>query len=148
MLPLVIVSTCLSGVILGLALYYTPKLLAIGQQDREWVAHVQALDARMERLELRWHGTLEELQQRLEDGNREWRKVRQRAYYARRQEELAEGEEGQPSDGEQEILDFDARGSDPRGLSYMPEAVGNSPEPTWRAVGRELARQIAGKGTN
>ncbi len=145
---LVIASLALSGIILGLFIVWAPKLLARPEPDQKWLGALHDLESRMERLEIKWHGTLAELQERLERGTDQYRKARQAETYARN-DALAEGGEAEPEGDEtQEVLPFDEAGSDPRGLSYVPEALGGSPEPPWKDVAKQLAQSIASRGVN
>lgn len=146
MLPLLIVSLVLSGIILGLFVFYMPKIVIRSEPRLVWVRSLHELEARMERLEVKWHGTLEELQERLERGTVLYRKVRQRERYDSREAESREESEGEPADPSQEVLEFDETGSDPRGLSLMPDPVDGTPDAPWKVVARDLAQQIAGGG--
>ena len=147
MLPLVIASLALSGAVLCLFVIYMPKIVIRSEPHQEWVVALDHLDSRQERLELKWIATHEELQDRLERGTEQFRKAKQTEAFHRRKTERQEDEGEQLDLEDQEILPIDERGSDPRGLSYMPEALGDHPEPAWKTVGRDLAQQIAqGRG--
>ena len=103
------------------------------------------LKSRMEVLELRWKRVLDELEERVERGNIAWRRYRAGEAARSRRQELEEDEGATDEEEAPDVHQVDAFGGDPRGLSYMPESLGNAPEPPWKTVSRQLAAQIAGK---
>jgi hypothetical protein len=115
---------------------------------RDWFGPLEELSIRQEALETRWKRHLEELDDRVEAGNTAWRRIRSTEAARIRREERSEELEGEPVDDAQTLLELDAGGSDPRGLSYMPRPVGDSVEESWRTVAKQLAQQIAQGGGN
>ncbi len=147
MLPLVIVLAALSGIATGLSMFALWKSGQGIEGERAWFGPLRELQGQVEALDLRWIRLMEEVNERVESGNTVWRRIRSTESAKERREERAEEFEGQPVDPAQEVLPFDAAGSDPRGLSYMPEDLDDPTQQPWRVAAKELARQIAGGGS-
>jgi len=146
-ITLYVLSSAVLGALLGFFLFSRYSKQAEPEKERDWVRPFSELDLRMEVLETRWKRVIEELEERIERGNDAWRRYRSREAGRERRAQLKEESEGEPVDDAQEILQFDVSGSDPRGLSYMPEPLENAPEPSWKRASREIARSIVG-GSN
>jgi hypothetical protein len=123
------------------------KLQDTKEPIRDWFAPLEELKTRQEALETRWKRHLEELDDRVEAGNTAWRRIRSTEAARVRRAERDEEPEPEPVEDGQGVLSLDAEGSDPRGLSYMPENLADPVEPPWRTIARQLALQIAqGRG--
>lgn len=94
------------------------------------------LNRRVETLERRWDLLLEDLDERIERGNKAWRRVRASE---RRQQERDEGEEIEESD--EDLPLFHGNGSADARMPSVHHDLGH-PEPH-REFARQIARQIA-----
>ena len=95
------------------------------------------LEARVEKLERSWNGWMEEADDRIERGNKAWRRV---AAARRREEKLEEEEEWG------EFPEGDAGGGEGQTMLPLSDGMGGfaGGEPGWEEKKRLLNRQIAG----
>ena len=101
-------------------------------------AAFQELVLKVEALERRWNGLLEELDDRIDRGNKAWRRIRAKE----RRQEVAEEEE----DWDDDVPRGDARGGNGQGVLPLPNGVEARPSgnAAWEDARRALNRRIAG----
>jgi len=148
MLPLTIALLCAQVGILGVFLFFSGKVRDELARKERYFEALSDLSVRQEVLETRWKRLLEELEERIERGNDAWRRYRSREAGRERRAKREEELEGESVDDPQEILEFDASGSDPRGMQYVSRPLEDPSDQPWRLVARELARSIANGGGN
>lgn len=102
---------------------------------------VDALEEWAEKMERRWHEFLEEAEERIDRGNKQWRRVRAAQ---RREEELEDGE------GEEEphpdLFQGHENGGRAEGVPSMHHSMESRafPESDWEAKKRAINRALAG----
>lgn len=98
------------------------------------------LEERVERLERRWQGLLEDLDERIDRGNKAWRRARAGEAAARRREEPQE-DLAEPGEDENLPL-FDGQGGDGGGVWAMPDSLGRPTLPSPEQAGRAYAEAV------
>lgn len=145
---LTVLGAALLWVVVGFFALWLMEKRDTKEKPRDWFAPLEELSIRQEALETRWKRHLEELDDRVEAGNTAWRRIRSTEAARLRRQERDDEPEPEPVEDHQTVLGLDGAGSDPRGMSYVPEGLAGSVEPPWRSVARELARSIAEGGGN
>jgi len=148
MMTLTILLLCVQGALLGLFLFYSGKVRDELARKERYFEAVSDISVRMEVLETRWKRLLEELEERIERGNDAWRRYRSREAGRERRAQRQEELEGESDEDAQEVLPFDAGGSDPRGMQYVSKPLEDPSDQPWRLVARQLAQTIASGGGN
>lgn len=96
------------------------------------------LEARLEKMERSWNGFLEDADDRIDRGNKAWRRVRA----AQRREE----ESGEDEEWGVEVPGGDAPGGDAQGMLALPAGVEGELDPleAWTRKKRMVDRMLAG----
>lgn len=110
-------------------------------EQRNLLYRVEALEEWATKQERRWNGFIEEAEERIDRGNKQWRRIRA----AQRREEVLEESEGE-SEPHPDLFRSHENGSGAEGVPALPHGMDGraSHVADWEAKKRAVNRALAG----